>query len=280
MKSSRLAVAVITVAVLAGCSGFTPGETTTERTTLGDDEYPPGITEDGIEDSFALADAHSESLRDTSYSVTQTSEIRYANGTLYTRENQSTYVGADKTKFRYRSTVTGTAARFLGGTSGTVEIYSNGSVVVRKLEARGNVSYGQVTTPEGEPADPLSTYRGMPLQSSRIPILFGQISEVSVTPQDNGTYLVQATAFSSNNLEVRGTLVRNITAVDFTATVNSDGLVREYRLSFQGTVNGQDVTVTEHVRYSSIGTTSVEEPGWFEQATNQSILAELATVNR
>ena len=120
----------------------------------------------------------------------------------------------------------------------------------------------------------------MPLQSSRIPILFGQIENVSVTRQSNGTYLVEATSSSSNTLEVRGTSVRNITAVDFSATVTSDGLVREYRLSFQGTVNGQPVTVTEYVRYASIGTTSVTEPGWFVEATNQSTLQKLGTVNR
>jgi len=256
MNHYLMTVALVTVVVLAGCSGFTPeettiettpseDETTIETTPSGDVEYPPGITDDKIADSFTLADAHSTTLQDTSFSVSQTSEIRYTNGTLYTRENQSTHVAADKTRFRYRSTVNGTAPRFLGGPSGTVELYSNGSVVVRKLEARGNVSYGLVTNPQGEPADPLSTYRGMPLQSSRIPILFGQIENVSVTRQSNGTYLVEATSSSSNTLEVRGTSVRNITAVDFSATVTSDGLVREYRLSFQGTVNGQPVTVTE-----------------------------------
>jgi len=280
MKHYLLTVALVTVVFLAGCSGFTPDEPTVETTPSRDVEYPPGITGDEIADSFTLSDTHTNSLQETSFSVSQTSEIRYTNGTLYTRENQSTHVAVDKTRFRYRSTVDGTAPRFLGGTSGTVELYSNGSVVVRKLDARGNVSYGLVTDPKGEPADPLSTYRGMPLQNSRIPILFGQIGNVSVTPQANGTHLVEATSFSSNTLEVRGTVVRNITAIDFSATVTADGLVREYRLSLQGTVNGQPVTVIEHVRYASVGTTSVTEPAWFDQATNQSTLQKLGTVNR
>lgn len=75
MRQSLHAVAAVVLLVLAGCSGIPspspgPDAPTTERP-----EYPPGVTEDGLDDWRTLLDAHGESVRDRGAVVTSNTTV-------------------------------------------------------------------------------------------------------------------------------------------------------------------------------------------------------------
>lgn len=260
--------------ILAGCTAFWPSNPTTPvgspNTGNANGDFPPGITQSGVTEPWALANAHATELTNTSYTVTETSEIRYTNGTLYTRENATVQVTAEKTLYIYNSTVRGTVQRFLGGSEGTLVRYSNGSAVVRKVVQNGSTSYGVEREPNGDLAAPASVYHGTPTNDERISILFERAENVTIDEINNTTYRLRATNFDGDYLELGATSITNVTVVEFTATITSDGLVREYRLTFRGTVSGHEVEGFEHIMYSDIGTTPVSRPSWYDRAAENS----------
>lgn len=269
MGPRLIILATASIVLLAGCSGFgfpaapSPTATPTHTPTT---QYPPGLTAEGVSDPFALATAHASLLQNASYSVNHTSAVRYANGSLYTSENANTRVAANEDRYRYTAVVAGRAAHFLGGGNGTVNLFSNGSVVVRRYTTENRTSHNVVYTPNGEPAAPSSVYHGTPVNDERIAILFGQLSNTTVTRESESSYNIRGTSFANHSIEVNGIQISNVTAVEFTAAVRQDGLVQEYRLSLRGEVDGHTVRVVERVGYSAIESTRVTEPSWFAQA--------------
>ncbi|WP_241432041.1 DUF7537 family lipoprotein [Haloferax mucosum] len=281
----------LSIVLLAGCSGVglgpgspsvdtpTPANTSTPTATPattsatpteGRQQFPPGLAADGVEEPFTALDAHASALREKSYTVHEVREIRYANGTLYTRDSSATRVSSTPGRYLYRSTVNGTAPQFLDGTNGTLVHYSNGSAVFRKTEIDENASYGIVTGPGKEPVSPTAVEHGTPLNDERIAVLFGALSNASVTQQDDFFARVTATSLSGESVDIDGNQVSNVTAVSFTATVGSDGQVREYRLTLRGTLNGHEVNATEHVTYTDVDSTTVEPPAWYDNAASNS----------
>jgi|AntRauMinimDraft_4_1070384.scaffolds.fasta_scaffold00019_35 hypothetical protein len=85
MRQPLHAVAAVALVVLAGCSGVPtsgPDVPTTESPV-----YPPGVTEDGLDDWRALLDAHSESVRDHGAVVTSNTTVEApVNGEVRTVE--------------------------------------------------------------------------------------------------------------------------------------------------------------------------------------------------
>lgn len=297
MRSRWSALAALSIVLLAGCSGFGfgPGSPTTDTATLANTtstttpntattttttatttaeesaQFPPGITADGVEEPFTVSGAHETILQESSYSVQEVSEISYAeNGTVYTRNTVSTQVSSTENRFLFNSTMEGSFPRFGNETNGTVAHYSNGSVAFRKIETGQNSTYGIIAGPSGQTVPPSEVSRGTPLNNEWIPVLLAGFSNDSVTKQDESTYRVTATSFKGDSLEVDGLMVTNVTAANLTATVTADGLVKTYQLSFQGTVNGDEVNVTEQVTYSDIGSTTVEQPSWYDRAVANS----------
>jgi len=239
----------------------TPTQTETPETHT----RPPGVISSDVSEPFTLAQAHVEALQ-TSYTVTQRYEVRFANGTLYTSEVVRVAVAENEANYHVETTVRGSRPRFLGADNGTRKsaVFSDGSTVFRRTEYGGVTQYAGPYN-ENERVPPEAAYQGTPRNEERIPILFGQLSNVSVIRHGDGFYRIRGTP-SRDTVEVSGVQVSNVTVGEFTATVTSDGLVWEYLLTARGTVNGQDVMVAEQVRYSAIGSTSVEEPPWYDDA--------------
>lgn len=270
-------IVVALLVVTSGCAGLgydsgpAPTATSTRTTEEPPSRFPPGITSGAASAPFELSAAHAAALRGISYTVNETYEIRYANGTLYTAEAESTRVAADRTTYRHESTVSGTATRFLGASDGTVTQFSNGSVVFRRTRVSGETRYETVDNSNTEPAAPASVSHGTPRNDERIAVVFGAISNVTATRSNGSSYRVEASGAEVDSVEVGGIPIDNLTGIEFDATVTRDGLVREYRLSFEGELRGSDVVVSEHVGYSSVGATSVERPSWVENETERAV---------
>jgi len=73
MRQSLHAVAAVALVVLAGCSGI-PSPGPSEPTTASP-AYPPGVTEDGLDDWRAVVDAHRESVRERGAVVTSDTTV-------------------------------------------------------------------------------------------------------------------------------------------------------------------------------------------------------------
>lgn len=287
-RPHRFGILIICFVLLAGCSALGTADTNTTSPEPSDTQIstapaqsntqtstptetpetrdlPPGIISGDVSGPFTLVQAHVEGLQ-TSYTVTQRYDIRFTNGSLYTSEVATVAVAEDESNYQVETTVRGSRPRFLGADNGTRKnvIYSDGSAVFRRTEYEGATQYVGPYN-ENERVPPGAAYRGTPRNEERIPVLFGQISNVSVTRQSDDSYRIRGTP-SGDSVEVSGVQVSNVTVGEFTAMVTSEGLVREYLLTIRGTVNGQDVLVTEQVRYSAIGSTTVEEAPWYDDA--------------
>lgn len=285
MRRPLHAVLLACLVLLAGCNGLgatdasppvdptadgtptvgTPTGGATTRTAA----FPPGVTGNGVAAPFELSNAHANALADTSYTVRETRELREANGTLRSGEVETNRMAAERGRYRYDLAVDGTAERFYGGSAGTLAYYANGSAVARKTAyPNGNAAYGMEYDPDGELADPAAIFHGTPRNDERIAVLLNRL-DATVEPRENGTYLIRAAAFTGEGLTMGGTAVSNVSNVEFSATVESSGLVRGYHLLFEGTVDGQRVSGVERVRYSKVGSTTVEEPDWYGKAAGK-----------
>jgi len=216
---------------------------------------------------FQLVEAHRDQLRE-SYTVGEEYAIRFENGTLYQSELSTTEVATTASRYRHQTAVMGTAPNFLGGVDGTLTIFSNGTVAVRKLTVGENNTYRIYTDASGTPIDPATVAHGTPTNDDRISTLFSYAESVKVERHNASTYTVEATVFTTESLIVGGTTIQNVSVDSFTATITADGLVQRYELELSGTLAGQPVSVTERVEYTAVGSTTVEPPAWVETALN------------
>jgi len=291
-RHALLAVLVALLIVLAGCNAFggtdSPTESATsvptvrstpteapdspstsagEETTTGTPgvgSYPPGVSADGISAPFSLASAHAGALENRSYTVRTAYEIRYQNGTVYAGDSITATVGPGDDTYRYRRTVRGKATGVLGMTNGSIHLYANGSVVVRRFVVGTNATEPFVVRDaNGDPVPPHDVFPLAPYD--RIGTAFSRLSNVSVERLNDSAYRVRATESATESVRIRAISVRNVSLETFTATITADGLVREYRYRLRGTVDGHAVTVTKRYRYADVGNTTVEAPPWYDE---------------
>lgn len=296
-RPSLHAVVLALLVATAGCSGFAPqsadnatttddatvatettAETTaTETTTEGEVAagFPPGLTEDGVLDATALSDAHRERLDDESLTIDSHRVERYANGTLRNESSQTTRTAANRT--RYRILVNTTRPSWVAGSDGEGELWANGTHVFHARAANGTMEYDLRIGPDSEPVEPRDYLRGDLTNSDRVLVLFTAFENESVERMDGGnaTHLdrYRVTASDLAHPEFIGpddTEVRNAT---LDAVIESDGpksaLVREYTIQYEISVEGEIVRITEQIRFSNVGETTVERPEWYDGTANR-----------
>jgi hypothetical protein len=283
-RNALLVLGLGLLLVIAGCNGLQSPESTTHSPTLqptatvapgststasvGTSSTTtgsslPGFTAGEVSGPFTLASAHGNVLQNQSYTVTESSSIRYSNGTVVTEERITATIGPTDSRYVYRRTVNGTTPALFGRANGTMVQYANGSVVFRKAIVDGTVAErGIVTDGNQEPVPPNAVYHRS--KTNRIGTVFTRLSIVSVTQINDTTFRIEATEFDTDTLRVDSQQIRDVSLDSFSATVTVDGFVRTYEYRFQGTVNGNTVTVTERVRYGEVGTATVDPPSWYE----------------
>lgn len=293
LHAAALAVLVVT----AGCSGVAPQSTgdatvteTTETETTANTERPatetrtadgetpaelaPGLTERGIEEVSALTDAHRERLGDESLTIDSLTVERYENGSVRKRTNMTTRTAANRT--RYRVAVNTTEPNWLSGTDGEGELWANGTHVFRAHATNGTTTYSLAF--DSTVADPREYLFGDLTNSERLLVAFAAFENERVQRVDGGNatvpkrYRVTATDLAHPDfLGPDDAEARNATlgAVIETDGPESETFVREYTLRYETTVEGETVSVTERVRFSNVGETTVERPAWYDGPTNR-----------
>lgn len=287
MRSSPLSVtALALLVVLAGCAGVTsqnPGATTdatTGETTANpaEPDLPPGLSESGVEDPGALADAHQNRLTGQSLTLESVRVERYANGSLKARTERTIRAEANRSVYSVRTNASGPDPAFLGGSEGRLELWANGTHVFRALTVNGSTSYGIVHNPESEPADPRERLVGDLSLAGELLVVFTAFDGERVEREPNATapvrYRITAGELAhADMLGPSGAEARNAT---LSAVVEYGGpgfegetQVRNYTVAYTTTIDGETVRVTERVRFSNVGRTSVERPPWYGEVANR-----------
>jgi hypothetical protein len=261
----RAVLALCGLVLLAGCSGLAgDGPATPVEPAPVPVDPPPGVSESGSVDSVALLSSHVGLLRDGSATVVERRSERFANGSLRFDRTTRTYHGPVD-RFYVIQTIEGTDPRAYGATEGRYERWANGTVGVSAVRTGDGVEY--------EPAYP-GQFRIN--QFERLYPLFATLEPTVRERRRDGRAVFVARASRARLPSGFGDgPVTDLRNVSFRATIRPDGLVRSYRLSYTGTVDGSRVRVVEELRYRDVSKTTVPRPEWVDAA-----IAELLETGR
>lgn len=218
-------------------------------------EFPPGVNESGVTDPLALTEAHRQTLENASYTSTSTVTFQRPNGTLVTTTTTTSRVASGGESFYVASTGSQpNASRPLGVDHLRTEAWANEtSAVVANTFRSEEPTYRQVAREDA----PMSPDTNWELLYSA----FGTVDTTYVGQVDRGgTTLHKVVSTSSGDEAVAGQ------SYDFSALVDSDGVVRAFQMTQRSTLQGEPVLVTRTFRITQVGDTTVERPDWYGQA--------------
>ncbi len=275
MRRSILLVLLVLSLVFAGCNGimlggdetpermFTPAAVPTdEPTPTPVPQLAPGLMGTGVTNPFALAEAHSSVLSNTSYTFYSNSTVRYVNGTVFNQFITRVRYGTNDSRFYIVQNGFGVPVRGSSGQS----IWSDGERVLRAQTRNNSTSYDIPTAAMGEPIPP-QEFSFLTSNDERIAALFSSVeTRVTDREQRNGTTVYRIVATNVTNRGAFEFVWHNPRNVSLRALISSQGLVREYRLHYTATLDNSTVRISRQVRYTNIGTTTVERPPWYKQA--------------
>lgn len=275
-NTRRLAssIALALLVVLAGCSGLpgsgtpTDGGTTPTSTATTDTPTPtptatqspspetvaPGLTESGVVDAWALAREHKTTLRSVSRTVQVERTVTAADGTTLARVETTVDRSGPLVPGTYRRTVSGSAPGSVGEPTTDLAVWTNGTATVTKTGSGDAATY---TNSSGR----ASVFGS---DGTRWQTLFLLFTGTNVTVTDERTrngvsaYRVESTGQPSGDSRFA-----SYANVSLTAVVSEDGIVRRYELSYDRSIDGRQVTVTESVRFTDLTSTEVTKPGWY-----------------
>ncbi|KTG09138.1 hypothetical protein AUR64_15185 [Haloprofundus marisrubri] len=260
MPSKLASLAVVSLLLLSGCGGILGNETPTppreNRTNDSPKWLAPGLTSDGVTDAHALASTHRETVMSQSRTAAMETRLTDAeNGSVFS--NRSYVVRTTEDDRRLAEwTEHSTNPRF-SAFDGSQVFWHDPDVsefAARSETEEGIVRYDyREETPNG--LFPDAAYAG------RLYSLFS-VMNVSIAPEtvDRSVHRLEAT---EQTLFFEGREIRNVT---FTARVDYTGVVRSYEFGYETDVDGTLLRVTERIRVSDIGSTSIERPEWVETA--------------
>ena len=269
MRRSVAVVGLVSFVLLAGCAGGFGFDTNTDAApTLTpapvptDDllsDLPPGLSEDGITDSFALADTHAEALTNTSFTVRRNRTLVAANGTRLVDRSSVQRVDDTQRRSTVERTFDGTVVQFFRGPVERVESWFNGTLWIQRRQRTNETKYRMLP--------PLGAADLTARQQLVSYYVEGESTAVTTT---NGRIRLRA------NLRPRianspTTPAVNVTERTVVLTLTETGRVERYRAEYTGRlVNDLDTTVegTRIVRFTGLGETNVERPDWIAAARN------------
>lgn len=279
MRGTRRSLLVVVLVVLVGCSGpavpptptaaptAAPVPTTDPSTVLA-----PGVTVRGVEDPVALATAHAAVLRGTSVTVHLEESRRDANGSLRWRRSATQRIDATGPEvrtshvgeFEGSTRDAGLTADFVRFPDAThVERYSVGEHAYHRYRLRSGETW-YVSGPY--PADRL-------VDPGLVPLFWAVDTRVTGHERCGGRtcYRLEggevADRTTLGRVFVRGPSL-DLRDVSVVALLDARGLVHEYHLTYTLIeADGSVVDGSESVRFTAVGTTTVDRPAWYETVT-------------
>lgn len=279
----RALFVVITIGFLTGCgsipgdgvardadqTGVTPAPVPTEVSSPTPVEaLVPGLTRRGVIDPLALAEAHESFLASRSETVRLRRVIRYENGDLRSRRVQVTRVTADRRRFHTVITVAGPHPPFFGD---RLEFYSDGQTVVQATVLPNRTSFFRIPLERYRAENDIDVVLSSP-DAGTVFLLFAAIETrmtVSIERSGRTRYRLRGTRLLRPGMLAEAEDVRNPRNVSLSAVVDDRGVLLEYSLRFDATLDDRNVTVAKSGSHSAIGNTTVEPPEWLARARNR-----------
>ncbi len=277
----RAAVLVVVVLVLAGCgesganSSVTPVPVSDgdRPTDVADNGFAPGVSDRGVFDPAVLGAAHMDYLETRSFTLVSNRTERYANGSVRSRLALRVELARNRTYRAWTATAGPEAPLILGEPPARAEYWSDRFTYLRAFGGDSqNRTYNEFDPPQG-----LATWRywtrtaafgGATGNAERT--IERALDSVMVDIVDrrtaNGTTRVRLRATEQRGSSIAPETFEQVDNVSLVAVVEESGLVRSLRYSYDGVVDGRAVTVTRVVRYTTVGSTAVGRPSWYERA--------------
>lgn len=262
--------------VLAGCGGFPGSQPAASQQTVTPAPVPdappqvaPGLTTDGVTDVDALVRAHVAGLSNTSHTIEHRRTVDDADGAPLVQQTTQAQIGAG-----YRSY---TAVRTLTGPAVTDQVTRASSDDQREIQwIMGDGTNSSRIVADGQDtgaSDPREALFFEPTFHERIRALFVGANVTAVTPlgeydgyfHDTPVFLVHADGAADRSQFPVGPASR-VGDVRFTALVSPEGVVRAYEVQYTVVRNGTTLHVTESLRYTDVGTTTVDADGFEPEA--------------
>lgn len=263
MSRPALALATCLLAVAAGCSAGTPAPTVTpapvpDAGAPTGSEVAPGVSRSGVTDRSRLEAAHRRALANTSFRRETTLTVRQGGRTV--RSSVET-VRADTAAGRYNASLRErTSPEYsIRPFASRVQLWGNGSLRLIRFLRINEANYRvERDPPESTPLAELS-------DSARAAALLDAFA-VRVTGRGEGGYRLRSTRLLVPAALDPPPALEEPRNASLTAVVTERGLVRRYRVRYEGVINGEPAVVVLAGRVSAVGATTVEPPGWAGEA--------------
>jgi hypothetical protein len=221
------------------------------------------LTADGVSDVDALVRAHVAGLSNTSFTVKHQRTVNDVAGTRIVQQRTRAEIGPEYRTFTAVRTITGESV-----TDRVIRTSSDGRRTVQRVTDDGANSSGVVAGERGVATPPREGPFFDPTYRERIRALFAGANVTAVTPADEeigqvpGTrvYRIHADG-ATDRSQFPVSPTSRVADVWLTATVSPDGVIRSYTVHYTVVRNGTTLRVTESLRYTSLGTTSVATDG-------------------
>jgi hypothetical protein len=239
-----------------------PAATPPRRT---EEELAPGVTGTGVEEPFRLAAAHRRGLSNRTFRLVRTLNVTRENGTVLRRTTRRATVAPNASRYRVVDTAVDTDAYPVRAVAPRIELWWAGGPALFRLSGADEVRYRRIDD---------FPFRGPVEDLALRDRIAGLLSSVDTTvvgrePGDPARVILVAGAVETDAVLDVPILLDRPRNVSFTLEVDVNGVVREYRLAYDATFEGERVRVSRHVRFAFVDG-PVEPPAWRDRALNAS----------
>ena len=292
MSRSILAILLVFSLVFAGCSSVGFGESEPSTATLTPASVPtdeptptpvpqlaPGLKRNNL-DVDTLVHAHNTTLQNTSYTRKTVRTARLPNGTLFSQTIATSRVGQNGT---ISTSFNRTNVRAAIEVPKNVSLVTDSQEWIKKEQAVSKATYTNNTTQYTERSlrsGELGTLSGYLTGTRFIQTAFsGTESRVVDTASHNGTtlYIVNSTVLKMPGRGPPGVsasdqdwIFKNLSQANQQALISTSGVVHRYRGNYEIALGNKTLDLTTEIRYTDIGSTTVERPSWYDKASNTS----------
>ncbi|UPM41784.1 DUF7537 family lipoprotein [Halocatena salina] len=251
---SQLVLAVVLVIGLAGCSGLSPFGSGTA--------YPDGYNESGITDPETAANQHSNALSEYD-SYTQTMNITNPNRQV----TMNLTVRVDEANKQ---------------SGADIKANREGQEVMRmEMYQKNNTTYEKTQMPllgtvYNTTEQSFSSFKANQTNTTDTEKWFSNVSfeeADTVTRNDETLYKYNATGVDNAKAftNVSGsTTIDSVESFNATLLVDKEGILRSFSFDITATSFGETQEMSAEIRTTDIGSTTVNEPEWIEEAKSQS----------
>ncbi len=249
--------AMVLLVALAGCSGL----------GLGGDGGGDGYGVSGADlDGETLDEATTEAVESAgSYTVEQSSNVTISQASIEVTTTSEMTIQVD---FESEQGLRERQQQRAGGggesQASSSVVYTDGDTSYRKQTIAGNTSY-DTREGEGSNIQGITAVNVTDFPQNYAPVIDGVAWEQNGTETRDGTTVTVYTATGVENRTAFG-LPSSTTVTNGELLVDGDGVVRELTLGTSDEQRGQTLDVT--VTLTETGSTTVEEPGWLDNATS------------